>query len=293
MGEERRVRRRVVAGYALFVVAATMAFVALWFPYDRLQAVLLAELSRQTHARLTVESGGFVFPAGVGWRGLRIHPLDGPPGEVVIDVLGVRVALLPLIWHVIDADVTWEAYGGRARGSWVLRRDANGTRSEVDQIGQGFDLSRLPMMPAGNWRGVIRVDLNGQWTNQAWWTGDGSGSIEVADLQADGLSVGGFPVNGIVFDTVSGQVRLKGGTLTLQRLAARGALGAVSGSGTVLIRMPWTESVVNLALALSPAPGASAKAPWLALAGTGSPIAVQITGRAAKPDITLNGLRLP
>lgn len=283
--------RRAAAGYALFAMAATAVFVALWFPYDRLQAVLLAELSRQTHARLTVSSGGFVFPAGVSWRGVRIHPLDGP--EVLIDALRVRVALLPLIRRVIDADVTWEAYGGRARGSWVLRRDANGTRSEVDQIGQGFDLSRLPMMPAGNWRGVIRVDLNGQWTNQAWWAGDGSGSIEVADLRADGLSVGGFPVNGIVFDTVSGQIRLKGGTLTLQRLAARGALGAVSGSGTVLMRMPWTESVVNLALSLSPAPGAAAKVPWLALAGTGSPMTVQIAGRAAKPDVTLNGSRLP
>lgn len=291
-GERRRVSWRAGVGYVLFVVAATMTFVVVFFPYGRLQTVVLAELSRQMRARVTVESSEWTFPVGAGWRGVRIQPLDGASPDTLIDILRVRVAVVPLLRRVIDAELAWEAYGGRGRGTWTVRRDGDHIRSALDQIAQGIDLARLPRTPAGEWRGTMRIDLSLQWADHVWWGGDGSGSLEMRDVRADHLVIGGFPVDGFAFDSVSGQVGLKGGTITVQRLSARGALGTVSGSGTVLARVPWTESVVNMTLSLTPAPGAAAKAPWLALAGTGGPIAVQIKGRAAAPDITLNGARL-
>ena len=83
----------------------------------------------------------------------------------------------------------------------------------------------------------------------------------------------GVPINGIEFDTIAAQVSLKGGTVTVQRLAAGGALGTASGEGTVLVRMPWSESILNLTLKVVPSAGAAARAPLLALAGTnGTPI---------------------
>src|SRR3972149_5368823 len=148
----------------------------------------------------------------------------------------------------------------------------------------------LPFLPPGDWRGTLRLDVTCRWTNEAWWSGEGAGSAEVTGLRIDGLTAAGVPINGIEFDTIAAQVALKGGTATVQRFAAGGALGTASGEGTVLVRMPWSESILNLTLKLSPSPGAAARVPLLALAGTkGGPITVHIGGRLARPDVTLNG----
>lgn len=277
-----------MAAYALYAVVASGLFLVLTFPYERLQAALVAEVARSTHTRVTVESGRILFPLGVGWRGVRFEP-EGDRA-LTVDAIRVRVALWPLLWRTVDADVAWEAYGGRARGTWMSRPAPGGARFALDQVGQGFELARLPLLPPGDWRGTLRLDVTCRWTNEAWWTGEGAGSAEVTGLRIDGLTVADVPINGIEFDTIAAQVALKGGTVTVQRFAAGGALGTASGEGTVLVRMPWSESILNLTLKLSPAPGAAARVPLLALAGTkGGPITVHIGGRLARPDVTLNG----
>jgi type II secretion system protein N len=237
---------------------------------------------------VTVESGRFLFPLGVGWRGVRFEPAGDR--ALTVDAVRVRVALWPLLRRTVDADIAWEAYGGRARGTWVSRPAPGGARFALDQVGQGFELARLPFLPPGDWRGTLRLDVTCRWTNEVWWSGEGAGSAEVTGLRIDGLTVAGVPLDGIEFDTIAAQVALKGGTVTVQRFAAGGALGTASGEGTVLVRMPWSESILNLTLKLSPLPGAAARVPLLALAGTkGGPITVHIGGRLARPDVTLNG----
>ncbi|MBI3608740.1 MAG: type II secretion system protein GspN [Nitrospirae bacterium] len=288
-----RIAWRSLVGYALYAVAVLAVFLVVSFPYDRLQVAMVEALARQTHSRITVDDGRFVLPLGLRWRGVRIEPPSGDDRALLVDALRVRVALLPLVRRTVDADLAWEAYGGRVRGSWVARREPDGVRSALDQFGQGFDLARLPRLPAGEWRGTVGFEVSGRWTNGAWWMGEGTGSAEVAGLRVNGLTVAGFPVNGIEFDTMTAQVALKGGTVTLQRLMARGALGTASGDGTVLVRSPWTESLINVTLTLAPAQGAASRMPLLALAGTtGGPITVQIKGRLAKPAVTLNGTPL-
>jgi type II secretion system protein N len=291
-----RVPWRSAAAYALYAVVAAGLFLVLTFPYERLQAALVAGVARSTHARVTVESGRFLFPLGVGWRGVRFEPAGDrgrllvPFNALTVDAVRIRVALWPLLRRTVDADIAWEAYGGRSRGTWVSRPAPGGARFALDQVGQGFELARLPFLPPGDWRGTLRLDLTCRWTNEAWWTGEGAGSAEVTGLRIDGLTVAGVPLNGIEFDTIAAQIALKGGTVTVQRFAAGGALGTTSGEGTVLVRMPWSESILNLTLKLSPSAGAAARVPLLALAGTrGGPITVHIGGRLGRPDVTLNG----
>jgi type II secretion system protein N len=154
-----------------------------------------------------------------------------PAGDraLTVDAVRVRVALWPLLRRTVDADIAWEAYGGRARGTWVSRPAPGGARFALDQVGQGFELARLPFLPPGDWRGTLRLDVTCRWTNEAWWTGEGAGSAEVTGLRIDGLTVAGVPLDGIEFDTIAAQVALKGGTVTVQRFAAGGALGTASG----------------------------------------------------------------
>jgi hypothetical protein len=108
-------------------------------------------------------------------------------------------------------------------------------------------------------------------------------------LKVDGLMVSGFPVNGIEFDSVAGQFGLNGGTITLHRITAKGPMGAVSGDGTVLVRAPWTESVINVTLRVEPSAEAVARVPMLALAGGQGVVTVRLSGRLVKPGVTLNG----
>ncbi len=275
-------------GYALYVVVAFTVFLVWLFPVERLQTRLLDEIGRRAQATVTVQQRDWVFPLGVGWKGVSFAPLDRPDHAVTLDALRVRVAVFPLLRRRIDADVTWEAYGGKARGNWSMQREGAGARLSLDQFGQGFDVGRLPGVPDGSWQGVLQADLNCRWLNEAWWLGEGTGSVEVTGFKVDNLTVGGFPVNGIEFESVAGHLALNGGTITLQRLTAHGPLGKVSGDGTVLVRAPWTESVINLTLKIEPAAGAADRVPMLALAGAGV-VTLRISGRLAKPGVSVNG----
>jgi type II secretion system protein N len=263
-------------------------FLVWFFPVEGLQTRLLADVERRTQATITVQHRGWVFPLGIAWQGVQIVPAGHADRALVLDTLRVDVAVLPLLRGRIDADLTWEAYGGKARGSWSLEREGDGARLSLDQFGQGFEVGRLPGLPEGSWQGVLQINFNDRWLNEAWWLGEGAGSVEVSRLKVDGLSVGGFPVSGIEFDKVTGQVALNGGTITLQRLAAQGPLGKVSGDGTVLVRAPWTESVINLTLRLEPTADAKARVPMLALAGEGT-VTVRVSGRLARPGVSVNG----
>jgi hypothetical protein len=63
----------------------------------------------------------------------------------------------------------------------------------------------------------------------------------------------------------------------------------VSGDGTVLVRAPWTESVINLTLKIEPTATAASRVPILALAG-GGVTTVRVSGRLAKPSVSVNGV---
>ncbi|MFZ5874969.1 MAG: type II secretion system protein GspN [Nitrospirota bacterium] len=287
----RRISWGALAAYAFYTLVVFLVFLVWQFPVEALQVRLLAELERRAAATVTVQERNWLFPLGVSWRGIRLAPRERPDRTIDLDALRVRVALLPLVSRRVDADVAWEAYGGTARGNVVVRREANGMRSEVDQFGRGFDLTKIPGFPSGSWRGSVQFELNTRWLNDAWWLGEGTGSVELSGLKVDGITVSGFPVNGIEFDTVTGQVALKGGTLTLQRLAGRGPLGTVSGDGTVLVRAPWTESVINMTLRVEPSAEARSRIPVLALTGDkADAITVRVSGRMVRPDVTVNGI---
>lgn len=284
----RRVPWRSGMGYALYAALAFGVFLVWLFPVERLQTRLLEEIERRARATVTVRERDWVYPLGMVWQGVTIAPIDRPDRATVLDVLRVRIAVLPLLRGQVDADLTWEAYGGKARGSWSLRREADGARISLDQFGQGFDVGRLPGLPDGGWQGLLQVDLNGRWLNESWWLGEGAGSVEVTGLKVGRVMVGGFPISGIEFESVAGHMVLNGGTITLQRLTGHGPLGKVSGDGTVLVRAPWTESVINLTLKIEPAPGAADRVPLLALAGSGV-VTVRVSGRLAHPGVSVNG----
>jgi type II secretion system protein N len=287
----RRISWGALAAYTFYTLVVFLVFLVWQFPVEALQVRALAELEQRVGAAVTVEERTWLFPLGVSWRGIRLAPRERPDRAIDLDAVRVRVALLPLVRRTVDADVAWEAYGGTARGSVALRREGSGMRSELDQFGRGFELAKLPGLPSGSWRGALQVELNCRWLNEAWWLGEGTGSVELAGLKVDGLTVSGFPVNGIEFDTVTGQLALKGGTLTLQRLAGRGPLGTISGDGTVLVRAPWTESVVNVTLRVEPSAEGKSRFPMLALTGEkDGVITVRVSGRLDRPGVSVNGV---
>jgi len=290
MSGSGRLPWRTLAGYTLYTVLAFVLFLLWTFPYQRVQGKIIADLARRTGSEITVDSGRFLFPAGFVWHGVRVRPRLWEHRTLDLDMIRASLAVPSLIRRTLEVDLAWDAYGGKVRGTWVARREAGGTRVSLDQFGQGFDLARLPFLASGKWQGTVQLEFADQWTNDAWLAGDGAGSIDVTGLKVDQMEISGFPIRGIEFDTVSARAALKGGTATIQSLNARGPLGTASGDGTVLIRTPWTESVINFSVTLSPSADAASRIPLLALANSSTgPITVRITGRLAKPDVLVNG----
>ena len=286
-----RLSWRALAGYLAYTVIAFLVFLAWTFPYQRVEKAIIAEVARRTGSEITTDAGRFVFPAGFVWHGVRVRPKSWENQTLDLDMIRASVVVPSLLRRTLEIDLAWDAYGGKVRGTWVARREAGGTRVSFDQFGQGFDLGRFPLRSTAKWQGTAQIELADQWTNDAWLAGDGTGSIEVTGLKVDHVEIGGFPIQGIEFDAVSARAALKGGTLTIQKLNARGPLGTALGEGTAMLRTPWTESVLSFSVTVNPSADAASRIPLLALANSASgPITIRVTGRVAKPDVFVNGV---
>lgn len=244
---------RAVLGYTLWTIILFCVFLIANFPHH-----LLVQ-----RALRAVEPPGMRFDLGdarfAWWRGLELQRLRLGPADPTrapyfeAASLYVRPGLSGLLRGELQSvDISGSAYGGRFEGTL--------TRGAVNRVVlnfSGLQLQRYPLLPelvsavelGGRLSGALSVEARGSDLNDT----RAAGEISVADGMLRAANTEQDP---IVLDTAATRFSLQGGRLELQDLVVDGPEIAVKGGGQVVVRLPVTDSVLNLKTTIETKPEA-------------------------------------
>lgn len=274
-------------GYTIIVFLVSLVFT---FPHDLLIRRALQNLDRGP-LPLRVQSAGVSPRKGYQLQGLRIGGLDdGQPPLLEFSSLWAR----PL-WsewfrgNFYAASLGAELYGGHMQGNLIYRdMGLNGAVVwQSVQLGRyrGLQMQLEEGQITGNVQGNLTFELRGA----AFQQGQANGELAVEELRVEKARISGWPVPDLHFKQLKSKFRVTPGKVDLTEIAATGDL-LIQGSGSVTLREPYGESLVNLRLTVAPGPQASdtikAVLALLPKPAGGKPDApVTVTGTLSHPKI--------
>ncbi len=211
-----RGRWKGILAYGLLIVISLTAFLYLTFPWKMLEDRLLYELSRQTGLAFHPRQTDHTFPLGLRFEGVEMaRPTGGPLGR--IDRIDLRVSPLDFLSGRMTTDISAEAFGGNASGTF----GATSRRQELDTEWRKVDLAGLKTV-AG-----LQIGLAGSLSGKAHVTFLPSETAGALRLSVDrarikDLKVMGFPLPEMEFEEVRGTAEIKNRVLTLKEVRLRG-----------------------------------------------------------------------
>lgn len=285
-------------GWTLCGVALVMIFLVVTFPYDQLQARVLAELSRSSGLVMIADQWSLAWPLGLEWRELGLTGTDLP--RVLVDRL--QLSLLPgsLLEGRPSLAGRAEVGGGSAgqRGQVVSRATLSSwsrpALSHLTGTIERLDLGKLGVPTLK--RGLLRADFDQQWRALPGSSGagqlqpaDGQWQIELTEVQLESVPLGPAVLPSVGLASLKGRLLCRDGTCRIEMLEGRGPDGTLKGTGTLVIRHPLTQSDLTLSVTLiaSPEFAQRASATGFALASPGLPVNITLKGPVANLQLAL------
>jgi type II secretion system protein N len=253
-----------------YVIAATLVCSALMFPYDLLQSRLLDALSRRCQMTIRAGQWSFVLPAGLAWHGVSVSRPNSLP--LMIDRVELRVDLLSLLRGrpIFESLITFN--GGAPAGEDLLKvafaLQSWSLHGPADLTGhfELLDMARFPWIRAAAGR------LNGQFTHR--WTialdeqeflrGDGAWQIEMTDVVLNPAGFESLLGPQMSLSKLQGRLTCAGGSCRIDNLEGAGADGMVTGEGTVVLQVPFDQSLLTASLSLTPSEALRRRVPGIA-----------------------------
>jgi type II secretion system protein N len=243
--------------YAAFTAILFVVFLVATFPHDLLVRRILSEaLPRTLAVDLRGSSVGWGLAASID--DLRLLQSAGDPKAPVLAVEGLRVApsLLGLLTgSPYPLRTSARLYGGTLQATL----DTRPASLDIDARLTDLDLGRyvgLPAFAEGVLRGRVNTAVTLRGDADRPNTLDGTVAFSASQLAAEGLKVRGLTLPDLHFSQAQVGGTVTKGRLTITELRGAGEEVSVAGEGSVLLRMPLTNSVLNLDLTLTPAANA-------------------------------------
>lgn len=285
-------------GYLLVTVSVFLLFLYLGFPFRQIEKRIIGLIEEKTSIKLDIREDLFRPPAVFIWKGVRfssqtIPYLDG----LNLDIINARVNILSLLKRRIETDIKAEGAGGNFQGRLVVGRDERGTYYSLNGGGTSLDLDRIIQNKdarGNNISGRMRLDLDYAWSAISPSYGKGLLDLEIAGLNLKNIEVNGFPIKEILFSSVTGKVGLKGEVVNIERLTAKTNDVELIGSGNIIIRNQFRESMLNLTFNINrrgEGPIASLLTPF-SVSNKGRPIILAVKGTLDHPLYYLNDIQL-
>ncbi len=285
-------------GYLLVTVSVFLLFLYLGFPFRLIEKRIIGLIEEKTSIKLDIREALFRPPAIFIWKGVRsssqtIPYLDG----LNLDLINARVNILSLLKRRIETDIKAEGAGGNFQGRLVVGRDERGIYYSLNGGGINLDLDRIIQNKdarGNNISGRMRLDLDYSWSAISPSFGKGLLDLEIAGLNLKNIEVNGFPIKEILFTSVTGKVGLKEEVVNIERLIAKTNDIELIGSGNIIIRNQFRESMLNLTFNINrrgEGPIASLLTPFT-VSNKGRPIILAVKGSLDHPLYYLNDIQL-
>ncbi|MEK7824860.1 MAG: type II secretion system protein GspN [Nitrospirota bacterium] len=285
-------------GYLLVTVSVFLLFLYLGFPFRQIEKRIIGHIEEKTSIKLDIREDLFRPPAvfilkGVKFSSQTIPFLDG----LYLEIINARVNILSLLKKRIETDIKAEGAGGNFQGRLVVGRDEKGLYYNLNGGGINLDLERIIQkkdVRGNNISGRLKLDLVYSSSAMSPSYGTGLLDLDVAGLNLKNIEVSGFPIREILFSSVAGKVGLKGEVVNIERLIAKTNDIELIGSGNIIIRNQFRESMLNLTFNINrkgDGPIASLLAPFT-VSNTGRPIILAVKGTLDHPLYYLNDIQL-
>lgn len=281
------------AGLILYALIMFLAGVYLTFPYARFEQYLLASLRERAGLDITVQRGRLLFPLGMIWQDVTVTRHGQAPYR--FDLVRAEVEPLAVLRGRIRLRVEAAAYGGRGTGQVTIVRwsGRNGpAHYAVSAMVREVDLARLPAT-AGQATGHASLAFDGEWDGEAVLTGNGRSEMDLTGLQFKAITFKGLALPPVAFATTRIRAQWRQGMVEVIEVQARGPEMTLAGNGSLLMREPVVESLINLLVHVTvPEGGRVAEA--LRVLGNAfqvsSPLEASIKGTIGRPTITVNNI---
>jgi type II secretion system protein N len=274
-------------------LALTVLFLLLTFPFESVQARLLAQIERQTGAKVQVDQWHVAWPLGLEWNGVRI---SGRDQQVT------RLARIEASLSMTDA------FRGTPVGELFFWLEDKGepapARTKVVFTGWDFksaavlegsadrvELSKLIGAPlrGGRLKGQFRFSGSSSDHAPGFGIGDGEMTFDATDVSVEPISAQGARMPEWGLAVVHGKVTCAGEICRIAELRGNGPDGSVVGSGRVTQGRSLDEARLDLALTITCSPSLSQR--MAAVGGfplpPGTPITVRLVGPIARPQLSL------
>ncbi len=283
----------VFLGYSLYALALLVFFLYMTFPYQKLEARLIAMLEQALDCQIRVDQSQPFFPIGLNWKQIHLHPQMGFKGDVMVEQARARIYLLPLLQRRIETDFLIEALGGKIRGSFSVQRRDGKMHYYFQESAQDLELQALGLDIPFKMEGRLRLDLEATWQDQDLLRGNGSGDLELLGVKTVGVFVNGMQLPDLSFSRAAAKLGLKNNVMTVENFSVQGPHIEATGQGTVLLRNRWSDGLLNLTSKADVKEDLRQKFPVLAMVGNGrDSVEVMIKGTLGRPTISINGVPL-
>ncbi|MBI3995648.1 MAG: type II secretion system protein GspN [Nitrospirae bacterium] len=229
-------------GYATAAVIAVTVFVYLTFPWQQLSDWIRVKIERAANVEITIEKSRVRFPFRLIWTGVTVRQ-PGPVAHILwtADQVSAGWPVGAILRRQLDLDLGLQGLGGEARGRVTARRTQQGMKYHLEAAGTGFALEKLAAgfrLPSKDIGGAVAVNrLQHDWMNGNVLQGQGLLALEAKEVVLKSLETR--------FARINGEVSLKGGMGHLENFSAQGDALDLVGSGSLLLRSDFMESLLN------------------------------------------------
>lgn len=279
-----------VAGLLCFVV-----FLFLTFPFQALQARILAEITRSTGWDVRAADWSVELPLGVAWRDLTVS--KSAAASFPVESMTMNVGLWAQLTgrRTLDALVHFpgSAQPGAARvmgtvtaSSWSFQGPTT-IKAHLQQI----DLS-LFLKPIVT-KGLLRADVDHAWIGNPDGTvsfkGDGTWRVEVADLTLEQVPAGASRIPSLTFNRVMLALLCRNDHCDVKEFNGEGPDGSISGQGRFRLMQPIQQTELELTLTVQAGAGWAQKSAGLALPPLppGASLTFKVLGTIANPRLSV------
>ncbi len=285
---------KLAAGWTAVLFGLVAFFLAVTFPYDALQARILAEVSGRTGVEINADQWEIDWPLGLSWREVNLFTEENV--RVQMDELRVTFNAASVLTGRLAADMVASLHGdeptGGGRATVRVTADSwsgNGAMSVAGRI-EHLPLSALGF-PAAR-RGSLSVDFTQRWegTSPAGGTAgmEGTWTIDVADASIEPIASGQIRLPSVTLAHARMTLQCRAAVCRLQELTGDGADGFFQGGGQITLRRQFRNSTLALSVVVTPSPvfAQRAAASGLPLAAAGVPMKLSISGVLSRPQVT-------
>lgn len=279
-------RLRPLALWTCFVILVGGVALLVTFPYDLLQARILAFLAARSGWGITAEQWSLAWPPGFRWHQVTLTP----PGSQPIQAEAFQLTVSPDLFlkAVPGSDVrlilrgTTEHPGGELRcrltlGTWSEHGSAHliGTLVEADITHWG-----IPHATGGLAQASFEHSWNDVSSQSAFLQGEGTWRLAVSQLSVDLVHIGSLTLPGIAVSKLNARLHCKDGGCPIEELGGEGPDGSLTGEGLLAPRLPVETSTLTMWLSVTAGDG---------LAKRLDPSLLQIVQPGTAFKVTLNG----